>query len=523
MKLLLAVVVLALAVTLGMPPLMDSDEGRNAAVAREMAVTNDYVMPRLDTLPYLDKPVVYFAAAAGAMELLGPTELAARLPAYLFTLATAAIVFCFARRIGADPYVATIAYLTIPMTIAFSRIVIFDSALTFFVTAALTTMYVAIEERSWRRGTLAWAAMGLAMLTKGPVTFVLVLFVAIPFAWRRRALRFVFPLAGIVVFAAIVAPWVWGVSRVVPEFLHYVLVTETAERVATKNLERTAPPWFFLPYFLGGAAPWSLVALFSWKRLRQRDPAMLFLLLWIAIPFAFFSISQSKLPQYILPLMPAVGLLVGKIWSEARTRAAAVFLAFMGALLLVSPLLLPRFRMKPELAAIAPETGVALGLAFFLGGMVALFAKRREVVFVALTLPGIAIPLVTTPLMTVLGNQRSAKSLAVQLAPYVTPRTEIVGVEAFSGSLTFYLRRPVLVLSRDASELTSNYLMRRFERFANDPRSPLKPLHALDRELAKCCAPRLWIVRHQDEQWHALLEQRGMRRVAAGPRFVAYR
>jgi 4-amino-4-deoxy-L-arabinose transferase-like glycosyltransferase len=151
LKLWLLIVAAALFINLGAYPLYDADEGRNGEVGREMAATNDYVMPRIDGMPYLDKPIVYFAAEAAAMEVLGPTELAARLPAYLFTLLTALIVFLFARRVwGEDEaWIAAIAFLTMPLTLAFARTVIFDSALTFFMTAATMAFYFACHpERS---------------------------------------------------------------------------------------------------------------------------------------------------------------------------------------------------------------------------------------------------------------------------------------------------------------------------------------------------------------------------------------
>jgi 4-amino-4-deoxy-L-arabinose transferase-like glycosyltransferase len=524
----LVIVVIATAVHLGSVPLLDADEGRNAEVGREMAATNDYVMPRLDGLPYLDKPVVYFAAEAAAMEVLGPTEVAARLPAYLFTLATAGLLFWFARKVwgGDAPWVAAIVFLSMPLVIAFARTVIFDSALTFFAIAALAAFYFAVEERAARWSIPAWAAMGLAMITKGPVTFVLVLFVAIPFAWRRKALRKLFHPAGLLLFAAVIAPWVWGVSQVVPEFLRYVLVTETAQRMATGALKRTGPPWYFIPYLVGGGLPWSFVALFNWKRFNWRrperpDPALLYWILAIAIPFLFFSMSQSKRPQYILPLMPALALLIARIWEEARTRASAVVLATLGGLLLVATPFLHHARMKPELMAVADFTAIAFGIVFALGGLAAMLSRRREIVLVALTLPVVAIPLLADPMLRAIALRRSAKAFAEQLAPTLTPSTRLIGVEAVTGSMAFYLQRPVLVVTRDASELTSNYLMRRYDRFVTDPTSPLRPLAYFEQSLA-ATDPRVYIVRQQDTKWRSALEARGWRVIADSTRHVAY-
>jgi 4-amino-4-deoxy-L-arabinose transferase-like glycosyltransferase len=516
LKIWLAVVVVAIAIHLGGSPLLDADEGRNAEVAREMAETNDYVMPRLNGLPYLDKPIVYFAAEAAVMEVLGPTELAARLPAYLFTLATAAVLFWFAPRLGANPWVTAVIFLTMPLVVAFARTVIFDSALMFFVVVALCAFWCAIEERNARWSWLAWASMGLAMITKGPVTFVLVLFVVIPYAWRRKALRVLFPIVGLLLFSAVIAPWVWGVMQVVPEFLRYVLVTETAARMATDELQRTGPPWYFVPYLIGGALPWSIVAIFSWRSLKQRGD--LFLLLWLLVPFLFFSISQSKRPQYILPLMPAVALMLARIWEEARTRAAGIVLALFGVLLLVAPLFLHRTKMKPELAEVADTTAIALGLAFLAGGLGAIYARPRLALY-ALTLPVLVLPLATDPLLRALGERRSTKTMVAEMRPHLTPQTQVIGVEAYAGSLSFYLRRPILLVSEDGSELTSNYILRRFDHFSKSP--TLTPLPYFERSLAST-TPRVYVLRVGDRQRRALLEARGWRVVGDGARHVAY-
>src|SRR5260370_19754356 len=94
-----------------------------------------------------------------------------------------------------------------------------------------------------------------------------------------------------------------------------------------------------MPYLLGGALPWSIVLIGSSRDIDRRDKSTIYLLLWIAIPFLFFSISQSKRPQYILPLMAPIALLVARIWNKARngSRAAGIVLLVFGIALVTPP------------------------------------------------------------------------------------------------------------------------------------------------------------------------------------------
>jgi len=515
----LIAIVIALSIHLGGFPLLDPDEGRNAEVGREMAATNDYVMPRLDGLPYLDKPIIYFAAEAVVMEVLGPTEVAARLPAFLFTLATAAFIGWFAKRVwgSEEATIAAIVFLATPLAVAFSRTVIFDSALALFITMATAFFYLACEEESRKWSALAWLAIGLGVITKGPVAIALPLLVAIPYAIWRKRFRALWSWGGLALFVLAIAPWVWAISRVIPDFLHYVVVTETAQRLATKALKRTGPPWYFIPYLIGGALPWSIVLMASPRTIDRRDRSTIYMLLWIAIPFLFFSISQSKRPQYILPLMAPVALLVARIWRDARagSRAAGAMLILFGAALVIAPQFL---HLRAEYGDAARLAALAIGIAFVIGGALA-FTARRDVVLIALTIPVIAIPLAANPMMRAIGARRSEAALMAQIRPMVTSNTEVVGIEAFTGSMTFYLQRPMIVVTPDAEEFTSNYLIRHYANFAGG--ASIKPMTWLDSALADA-KPRIFIVRASDAPHRAQLAGRGLRIVASDARYVAY-
>src|SRR5207245_9793012 len=144
------------------------DGARSADVARYVAQSNDYHVPHLAGLPYLDKPIVYFAAAAAMMELFGPTEAAARLPAYLATLATIGLLVWFARRRWGEAagWLSGLAYATMVLPLAYARTAIFDSTLTLCTTAAIVWF-------ADQRPVAAWAAMAAGALTKGPIAIAI--------------------------------------------------------------------------------------------------------------------------------------------------------------------------------------------------------------------------------------------------------------------------------------------------------------------------------------------------------------
>jgi 4-amino-4-deoxy-L-arabinose transferase-like glycosyltransferase len=643
--LLAALLVAAVSWGLGGYALLDPDEGRNGEVAREMMAGGDFVLPRLDGLPYLDKPVLYFAADALSQRLLGVGETAARLPSLLFALATAALTGWFAGRLFGPRArrIAAVAAIAAPLPIAFARTVIFDSALTFFMVLALCALYLAVEARaaaamapagSYLRWTaLAWAAMGLGVLTKGPVALAVPLLAAVPYAVYRRASRAVWHPLGPALLVLCIGPWIWAMSRRVPEFLHYALVTETWQRVTTAEMNREGPAWFYVPCLLAGALPWSVLVLAGWRRSRRPrgdeaadspglpdgqprnprlngddapvspglpdgrqpaarrgllnlrlEPRRLYLRLWVAVPFVLFSLSHSKRPQYILPLLPAVAIMAAKVWVDAEdaaekaarapaetavgttpavdapaaataagrrpanevsggsfagrrhflrvvpgARAAGVTWLALAILCAAGPAVLPRIHSQRLVhVTLLPPTLLALGAAFLLGAAAVLLGTRRRrgsaLLLFGLVLPMAALPAVLLPLLDEIGSHRSARGAAAAIAPRLVPGAEVVAVHAFPPSLPFYLRRTLLLATPRGRELTSNYVIAYFSKWlAADPRiTPLRPTDWWRGALASCDHPLVFVTWADDAANRATLAAAGLPLIVANDRMAAY-
>jgi len=495
------VVAAGLFARLGTLPLIQPDEGRNAEVAREMKDAGAWLVPTYDGLPYLDKPALYFRLVALSMSAFGENEAAARLPGAVFGMGLLVLVYRFARRAYGDR-ASTLAVLvvgTTPLVVAFARIVIFDMVLAFFVTAAILAGYAA-EERPGGAGT-RWYALGaacsaIAVLVKGPVGFILPPLVLLALqALERRpgAVRRLFAPLNLLVFFAIVLPWFIAVARQRPDFPYYGLVEESLHRFTTSAFHRTAPVWYYVPVIAGVFFPWSVLLpeslVAGWNARRRWSRADRLLVVWVVVVVLFFSLSQSKLPGYVLTGVVALGLLTARVLDRAFAQPDGVAgrLALRGAVLLAAvsaagalalavaatmPGGLPALlhARSGEVERLAPATGPLMWSLAAVAVVAAIGRWRRDlrVVCAAFALPPLLLLTVAFGGARAYAEAGSSRRLAERM-PSLPPATELACLECLPSGLPFYLRRTITVVTQDGSETTSNYVVFTLRRAAAWP------------------------------------------------------
>ncbi len=337
--LILALYAVWIGCTLNLRALFVPDEGRYVSVALGMLHSGDWLVPRLDGLPFFHKPPLFYWITASSLSVFGVHEWAARLAPFLASLSVAVTLFWFlsqhASRRAAGLSVLLLA--TFPLFFDASQFASMDTLVGSLI--AITILLLAHASQRLAAGhsagrilVLAYATAGFGMMTKGMIGFVLP-GMAITFwlLWQRRyrQLYQLISLPGLVVFAAIVAPWFLLMEREFPGFLYYTFVYQQFDRYLDSNFNNPQPIYFYVMILFGGLLPWSLMALgghFS-RRARtlfyQQTPSALknLGLIWILSILVFFSIPTSKLIGYILPTVPAFALL-GALWLDSALAKA---------------------------------------------------------------------------------------------------------------------------------------------------------------------------------------------------------
>ena len=299
------------------------DEGFYSSISRQMLESGDWVTPRSGAQVYLEKPPLFFWAQALFIKLLGPNVLAARLPSPLAVAVTSLILWFWMRRRGHSlaGWLAAIFYALCPLAIGMARIAMTDALLTLWLTVAIIG---AIEGyRGKRAGYLLMAlGAGLATLTKGPIGFLLPgATLGLWLTWRRdlRELRKPIWLLVALLFAAIVLPWHVAAWRANGHFfLREYFWQHHVQRLIGRAFGHERPFWFYVPVLICASFPFiAFVPRAWWKEItkawQRNDDANYTAMwaLWAALVLLFFSLSASKLTSYILPILPALAVLVG--------------------------------------------------------------------------------------------------------------------------------------------------------------------------------------------------------------------
>jgi 4-amino-4-deoxy-L-arabinose transferase-like glycosyltransferase len=457
---------------LGWRTLVPPDEGRYAEMAREMWQSGDWITPRLNGIKYFEKPPLQTWMNALTFAVFGLGEWQARLWTGLCGLLSIALTAyaglkIFGRR---SAWNAALILGSSIFWVAGSQFNSLDMSVSAMLALSLFALLIAQrhdasarERRNWM--LVCWAGMALAVLAKGLIGVVLPGAVLVLYTiaardwgiWKRLHL-----LPGLLLFFAIGTPWFVLVWLHNPEHPHFFFVHEHWDRFFLKDHHRAGPWYYFFAILIPGMLPWTGVlgqSLLAAAHGGAGTPPGRFrpktlLLVWIVFIFFFFSYSNSKLPGYILPVFPAIALLIA-VYLDGASRRQLLFAAGLTALLALIGLPLAfkivelgRPGETPFYAQFQPWVIAACGVAAAAGLLCCALARsrQRDLAVLVLALGGFLSTEAVMAGYQALGRERAGAALAPLILAEAPPGTAIYSVSTYEQSLTFYLRRTVTLV-----------------------------------------------------------------------------
>jgi 4-amino-4-deoxy-L-arabinose transferase-like glycosyltransferase len=456
---------------LGDGPLGDIDEAMHASTSKDMVLSGDWVTPQYNGQNFYDKPPFYNWLAAISFLFFGFTEFAARLPAALSGLGCVMITYWLGRRMF-GPVAAFLSALVLATSaeyLVLSRVVVHDISLVFFDTLALTLFYVGYTDERHRKPAFlsGYAALGFAVLAKGPVGLAIPVMIIGLFLLCKKQLRFISEMQigwGLLIFIAVASPWYILVGLRNPDYTEYFFLKQNIGSFLSQQSRHPKPFYYYIPVLMGGLFPWSLfLPLAVFRALRDwgasHGDGVIFALIWFGVVFIFFSMASSKLGTYILPLFPAASLLVGVLWYDLlygsnRALRKGVFYSYLPFAAIV-PLVLIYVLLFPP-SSLTTGALLNLSLVYFLGIWVAgcalfsfgLVTKRKYKAFIG-SVAGMATSLFLLLLIfivPILGPNVSSKELALKLDKLMKPGESIKFYLKARASFLFYTDRKAELL-----------------------------------------------------------------------------
>lgn len=390
---------------LGRAPFLGPDEPRYAQVAREMFERRDLVTPTLAGHTWFEKPALLYWGMIAGFRVFGVSEFAARLVAACAGLFTVLFVGWIAARAerghvdtvddGARSFglISTAVTASSAGLMVFARGASFDILVTMTITATLAFFFTAeSEEKSRKRFWLlvgCYAGAGAALLAKGLIGIVIPGgVIALYYVFRRRPPKLLRlgilwgPLVTIGVaatwYAPVIAQHGWT-------FVDEFFVQHHFARYVSNKYHHPQPPYFYLPILLLLALPWTMFLVaalararrWEWRGESAMDRLRLFSLAWLVVPVAFFSLSGSKLPGYILPALPGAALLAsGELLRYVRGEGRGMAMRVTGGMILLLGVAGMIFQLSTRYISMACALAICLPITA-VGGLALVWAQRR--------------------------------------------------------------------------------------------------------------------------------------------------
>ncbi len=433
--------------------LWDPDEGRYAEMAREILVLHDWVTPHLNNLLYFEKPMMHMWLEAISFMIFGISEMSAHLVSLLCALGGVFLVGLMARRLWGlkAGLIASLCLMTSVEYFVLSSSIDINMTLTLFITSAFVFFWLGHTGGKTRYFLLFWSSMACATLTKGPIGTILpmgaiVLYILIT---RQFALiRQMRPVAGTLIYLAITLPWFVLVSLRNPDFFSFFFINQNLLRYTAWG-EHNKPFYFFLLVILAGSLPWTFllpsVVKKLWKEKNKHE--ILFITIWFALIFVFFTPSHSKLATYVLPCFPPLALMVGYAFHDAPVKggvplslAGFTWGIFALALMILPPMVsfgfvqIPAKEMEPLM-----EMGPLLGVFITLGVVAGIWIGMAYETVAGIVIIGITVMITALSFSPQLDSMRSTRSL-VQGLP---ANAKLCAYRKYYPSSSFYLNRQV--------------------------------------------------------------------------------
>lgn len=305
--------------------LFDVDEAVYAGVSMEMMKNGSFIVPTYNGLPFYEKPVLYYWTTAVFYKLFGVSEITARIPGGVFAVLMVLGTWYFVRRMfnSRTALLSAVILSTNVEMLILSKSAVMDTMFVFFVTGCLVSFALAFfnEKKGGYMAVYLFAA--LAVLTKGPAGIVLpgvIIFIFLLLAGEVSKVKRLLNVPGIIIFLVTALPWYVLVSVASGgDFLKEFFMYHNVARFTRSFEGHSGTVFYYLGVILLGFYPWSAflpAGITGAVKSLMKDKKNLFLIVWMVIPFVFFSISYTKLPNYALPIFPPMSVLVAVWWNK---------------------------------------------------------------------------------------------------------------------------------------------------------------------------------------------------------------